>query len=130
MHYYFDKGAKMESFGSEGVSEKYIDGNIIEIALGAEYDITDKFLASLGGFYTKKGVDDSYQSDMNQAFNSYSLGLGFGYKFTDNLLFNIGVFKTFYDEDSKEITYANGETATETYNRENTVLGLGIDFKF
>lgn len=130
MHYYFDKGARMESFGSKGVSKKHIDGNIIEIALGVEYGISDKLLASLGGFYTKKGVDDRYQSDMNQAFNSYSFGLGFGYKFTENLTFNIGAFKTFYDEDSKQITYANGETATESYNRKNNVLGLGIDFKF
>lgn len=131
IHYYFDKKAIIENYTDGNIIKKNIEGNIFEIALGTEIHLTDKFLISFGGFYTQKGVDESYQSDMAQSLSSYTLGLGCAYKFNDNISVNLGAFNTFYQEDSKQIYYESiDKYATETYNRENSVIGIGIDYKF
>lgn len=130
MHYYFDTDARFDYLAGDGsVQQKYIDGNMWEVALGAEYNVTDKLLLSLGGFYTQKGVDDSYQSDMTHSLTSYSVGLGGSYKLTEKLMLTLGAFNTFYIPDEKEISYG-AITATEKYDRTNTVFAIGVDYKF
>lgn len=132
MHYYFDTDARFDYLAGDGtVKQKHIDGNMWEVALGAEYKVTDRLLLSLGGFYTQKGVDDSYQSDMTHSLTSYSAGLGGSYKLTEKLMLTLGAFNTFYIPDEKEISYLSGTvTATEKYDRTNTVFAIGVDYKF
>lgn len=131
VHYYFDKDARFDYLASDGsIKQKHIEGNMWEVALGAEYKATDKLLLSLGGFYTQKGVDELYQSDMSHSLTSFSVGLGGAYNITEKLTLSLGAFGTFYQPDKKEITYSTGEIATEEYDRTNYVLAIGVDYKF
>lgn len=128
LHYYFDKDARFDNFSG---GQKYIDGNMWEVALGAELNVTDRFLISLGGFYTQKGVDDSYQSDITHCLPSYTLGFGGAYDITKKLRLNLGILNTIYIPEEKEIYYSSIDyTATEKYDRENIVLSIGVDFRF
>jgi long-chain fatty acid transport protein len=129
LHYYFDKNATIES--SPGVKKK-IDGNLYEVALGGEYDVTDKVLISAGYLYAKTGVGQGYQTDLSHSLTSNTVGFGGGFKVNEKMLLNLGMLYTMYTSDSKSITYAKygGLTANETYNRTNIVFSFGIDYRF
>ena len=57
LHYYFDKNANYgktsDATGELVSNDKVIDNNYYELALGLEYNITDKFLVSAGYLYAK-----------------------------------------------------------------------------
>jgi long-chain fatty acid transport protein len=129
MHYYFDKDATMES--APGV-KKVIDGNLYEIALGGEYDITDKVLISAGYLYAKTGVGQAYQTDLSHSLTSNTVGFGGGIKVTEKMLLNLGMLYTMYTSDSKDIAYTSYgvPSAKETYNRTNIVFSFGVDYRF
>lgn len=133
-HYYFDKSANYgKKIGGAFVeNSEVIDNNFWEAAFGLEYMITDKIFASAGYLLTKTGVNDKYQSDMSHSLNTNSVGLGGKYLVTENLGVNIGFMTTMYKEYKKD--YAAVAPATpaysETYNRSNMVIALGIDYKF
>jgi len=129
MHYYFDKDATIES--APGV-KKSIDGNLYEISLGGEYDITDKILISAGYLYTKTGVGQGYQTDLSHSLTSNSVGFGGAVKVTENLLINLGMLYTMYSSDAKSINYSayGVASAKETYNRTNIDFSIGIDYHF
>lgn len=128
-HYYFDEDAKIESGPG---SEKKIDGNLYEIALGGEYDITDKILISAGYLYTKTGVGTGYQTDLSHSLTSSTVGFGGAFKATEKMTVNLGMLYTMYTSDAKDIDYsAYGiPTAKETYNRTNLGFAIGVDYHF
>lgn len=129
MHYYFDKDATIET--APGV-KKDISGNLYEIALGGEYDITDKILISAGYLYAKTGVGQGYQTDLSHSLTSSTVGFGGAFKATEKMQVNLGMLYTMYSSDSKDIDYsAYGiPTAKETYNRTNIVFSVGVDYHF
>ncbi len=129
MHYYFDKDATIES--APGVKKK-IDGNLYEVALGGEYDITDKILISAGYLYAKTGVGTGYQTDLAHSLTSSTVGFGGGFKVTDKMLLNLGMLYTMYTSDAKDIDYTSYgvPSAQETYNRTNIVFSIGVDYHF
>jgi len=128
-HYYFDKDATIESAPGK---KKEIDGNLYEIALGGEYDITDKILISAGYLYTKTGVGTGYQTDLSHSLTSSTVGFGGAFKATEKMTVNLGMLYTMYTSDAKNIDYsAYGiPTAKETYNRTNLGFAIGIDYHF
>jgi len=129
LHYYFDKDATIET--APGAKKK-IDGNLYEVALGGEYDITDKILISAGYLYAKTGVGQGYQTDLSHSLTSSTVGFGGAFKATDKMQINLGMLYTMYSSDSKDIDYsAYGiATAKETYNRTNIVFSIGVDYHF
>jgi long-chain fatty acid transport protein len=129
LHYYFDTKATIES--SPGVKKK-IDGDLYEIALGGEYDITDKVLISAGYLYAKTGVGAGYQTDLSHSLTSNTVGFGGAFKATEKMQINLGMLYTMYTSDSKSIDYSayGVPTALETYNRTNVVFSFGVDYHF
>lgn len=131
MHYYFDKDATIES--APGVKKK-IDGNLYEIALGGEYDITDKVLISAGYLYAKTGVGQGYQTDLSHSLTSSTVGFGGAFKATEKMQVNLGMLYTMYTSDSKNINYSYSDigitSAKESYNRTNIVFSIGVDYNF
>jgi len=129
LHYYFDKDAIIES--APGV-KKVIDGNLYEIALGGEYDITDKILISAGYLYGKTGVGQGYQTDLSHSLSSNSVGFGGAIKVSEKMVLNLGVLYTMYSSDNKSINYASYgvPSAQETYNRTNIDFSIGVDYHF
>ncbi len=138
-HYYFDKDAKFEYFDSNGdMHEKEIDGNLYEIALGGEYDITDKVLISAGYLYTKTGVGTGYQTDLSHSLTSSTVGFGGAFKATEKLDINFGMLYTMYSSDAKNQSriLMEGTPAEQTinykdtYTRTNIVFSVGFGYHF
>jgi long-subunit fatty acid transport protein len=116
-------------------NSEIIDNNYYEIGFGLAYDITDKFVFSAGYLLAHTGVSENYQSDLSFSLSSGTIGGGFGYKITDNLMVNLGVGYSMYKEGTKtydhlfqaEKTYI---PVTDTYYKDNLLLGLGLDINF
>ncbi|HLO57374.1 MAG TPA: outer membrane protein transport protein [Bacteroidales bacterium] len=130
-HYYFDKAAnygKTLDLNGEAVkNDKVIDKNYYELGLGLEYGITDNIFFSAGYLYAKPGVSADYQSDMSYALPSSTVGGGFGIKFSESIMANLGVSYSIYKEETK--TLIDG-TTTEKYFKNTLILGIGLDFAF
>ncbi len=114
-HYYWDKDCK-------GTAIK--DGkNTWEINLGAEWDINDKWLVSVGAQRTQYGFADSDMTDTNYNISSTSVHIGGAYKFNDRMKLNVGYMHSFYG--NHEFTNANN-TACD-YTRKNDAVGISFD---
>jgi len=129
MHYYFDKNATIEK--APGV-KKVIDGNLYEIALGGEYDITEKILISAGYLYGKTGVGAGYQTDLSHSLTSNTVGFGGAFKVTEKMQLNLGMLYTMYTSNAKTINYPTygNINAKETYSRTNIDFSIGVDYHF
>lgn len=134
-HYYFDKSAnygKTSDLNGEVVdNDEVIDKNYFEIGLGLEYAISEKFFVSAGYLYAKPGVTTDYQSEMSYALPSSTVGGGFGIKFSDKIMANIGAAYTKYNEEDKtQRDLGTGQNYTNTFFKSNLIFGVGLDFSF
>jgi long-subunit fatty acid transport protein len=111
-----------------------IDKNSYEISGGFEYKITEKLLASAGYLLSNNFVNSYYQSDASFSLNSKTYCLGAAYNIKDNIQINVGLGYTAYPERFKAIRYEVSQTnilyPIETYNKNKTFAGIGIDFSF
>lgn len=139
LHYFFDKDANYgykDVLGNEMKNSDVFDANYWEWALGLQYNISDKFLVSAGYLRAQSGINQDYQTDLNYKISSNTYGLGGAYSVTPKIDVNLAVAYTKYVEDDKTFDYnvagstANVETVTETYNRDNFFIAIGLDFKF
>ncbi|MCL1938077.1 MAG: aromatic hydrocarbon degradation protein [Candidatus Azobacteroides sp.] len=134
-HHFFDSDAKMANN-----KQKFIHGGINEYLAGVEYRINDLFLVSCGTQFTRTGITDDYQTDMNFSLNSYSLGIGGAINVTKNIRINLAYFFTNYDDWTKKIAdYGNinslstvipATPGTDIFGRTNQSFGIGLDFRF
>ncbi len=134
MHYYFDKSANYgktsDATGELVTNDKVIESNSYELALGIEYDITEKFIVSAGYLYTNSGVTEDYQTDLSFDLSSSSLGFGFGYKFNEHFMVNIGGAYTAYQEGEKNYIHTMSLVGSQvpvkdTYSQDNLFFGIG-----
>jgi opacity protein-like surface antigen len=136
-HYYFDKSA---NYGRslDGVAvknEDVIDKNSWELGLGLEYALTDQFFVSAGYLRAYSGVSEKYQTDLSYDLSSNSVGGGFKYELSQNMALNLGVGYTKYNDGSRVFDHFIGggtvsEAVTESYTKNNLVIGVGFDFSF
>jgi long-chain fatty acid transport protein len=135
-HYYWDKGANygksLDSNPDVNVgNDEVMDNNYFEFGLGLEYGITEKIFVSAGYLMGKTGVTEDYQSDLSYSLNSSTVGGGVGIKIVDNLLLNLGVGYTFYQDGSKTTNDpVSGVPYTLDFAKSNLILGIGFDFSF
>jgi len=139
-HYYFDKGANygktLDTSGDQVSNDEVIDKNYYEVALGLEYDITSKLLISAGWLLAQTGVSKDYQSDMSFSLTSNSVGGGFGFRFNENLMVNLGAAYTMYMDGEKGRTrllpdlVGTQVPVKETYYKDNLFFGIGVDINF
>ena len=125
-HEFFDKNAE-NSFSN------VITGNTTEYLLGAEWQITDKWLVSAGAQYTALDMDPAKYSDMNFSCPSVSVGLGFMYSFNEKIGLNFGVMPTFYQDVTSTGIHSFGGMNlgqyTDVFSRTSIACGLGLDIK-
>jgi len=112
LHYYFDKQSKQYN----DMQEK-LDKNTIEYLIGAEYDINKRIDVGVGAQLTRYGMTDDYISDVSFNVNSYSIGVGLGYRINDKLKVNIGYFQTNYENYNRE---------TQDYNNLSKTAGTMV----
>lgn len=135
-HYYFDKAANYgkKIDGSYVDNEEVIDNNFFELAGGLEYDLSEKLLVSAGYLYAKTGVNANYQSDLSFSLTSHTIGAGGAYRLTEDILLNLGVGYTLYEEGSITINheFVDGSIipAIESYSKDNLIVAVGVDFSF
>jgi long-chain fatty acid transport protein len=116
-NYYLDKGVNWgnnirESGAHERTTLREIDKNYYELALGLQFNLTDKFAVSIGGMTSQPGVADSYQSDFSYTNPSSTLAGGFQWKISERMTFDAGFMNTFY----KDVTISYADSKLKDYN--------------
>ena len=112
------------------LQERTIDKNFVELSLGAEYKLTDKFALSAGYMNTNTGVSKQFQSDFSFSNDSYTTGLGFQWNINDRLVLDAGMMLTTYKTDTKTFTEpAPIGTYNETYTKDTFTMAFGIGYK-
>ncbi len=126
-HMYFDKDA--ENSFTETVKQ-----NTQEFLLGAEWQISKKWLVSCGVQRTQYYLNEDLLSDMNFSTPSWSTGIGVAYNITDKIRVNLGVMPTFYEDVTVKGDVFSGTTLIghyqDVFKRTSISGGLGLDFKF
>jgi len=127
--HHFEPQATIESWDAPNQRivnrQDLIDKGTNEYQAGLEWKITDKLTISTGCQYSDVSVSDAWQNDIAHNLTNFTMGLGAAYQLSDRLTLNIGGLYTWYDPVSvKSATY------TQTYDRTNKALAVGIDFKF
>ena len=122
-HMYFDKDA-------ENTFSKTVLGNTQEYLVGAEWQISKKWLVSCGVQRTQLDMNENAYSDMNFSTSSWSTGIGAAYQVCDLVRINVGVMPTFYEEVTSVGQDSNGINFTDLYDRTSVAWGIGLDFKF
>jgi long-chain fatty acid transport protein len=121
-HTFFDKKVKMPNDKQE-----FLKHNTLEVLLGLEYIINDKFLVSAGGQITRFGLKDGFQSNMSFYCNSFSLGFGGAYTIIKDLTLNLAYLYTHYEKYTNKNPVYPGK---EVYNRTSHAIGIGLDYRF
>ncbi len=110
-----------------------LDKNSTEIALGAEFNITDKFLVSAGWMNTSPGTNKDYNSDLSFNINSNTFGFGGAYRISKTININLGGYFVNYEDTTYELTEDLGGTLVPykaTYDKSTWAVALGLDFHF
>lgn len=131
-NYYFDKNADYGKSleGQPVTNDKVIDKNFYEIAFGAEYRITEKFLVSAGFLHAQTGVTEDYQNDQSFSLTSNTIGGGLLFKLNEKIGINLGYAYTMYDKGSKDYTVpigTNNVPAKDEYFKKTMIFSAGID---
>ena len=128
-HHFFDTDAHWYEH-----SEKKLSGGTNEYLGGAEWDITQRLQVSGGAQITRYPLTDEYMNDMSFVVNSWTFGLGVGYKFTDKVKVNAAYFQTNYTDYNMTVPQQTmggmGITVPEgknSFTRTNNVVGLGVE---
>jgi long-subunit fatty acid transport protein len=126
-HYFFDQNADW------GGREKHLTSNSWELGIGAEYYLSERFLASAGWIMTRLGVTDAYQSDLSHSLpttNGWSLGLG--WDILPILQLNLGAQYVIYDSYNRNFSHDFAQSGMmvpvmETYEKSNWIIGAGLN---
>ncbi len=138
-NYYFQQNAdwgKSSMLTNEEPMSK-LAGNAAIYAMGFEYKASSKFLASVGGGYTKLGFGDvsGYYTNMGTfevvQNDNYNINMGVGYKASKMLTVNAGYMHTFYPNDLKvKALMAQPMDVDVTVNNSINAIALGINLSF
>lgn len=121
--YYFDKDANWNG------REKLMDKNTMDIAGNLEYDVIDLLTLSAGYARSISGTSPEYQSDMDYALSSNTLGIGGRLNFSENLNVDFGFMYVAYDNVEKTSSFSS-ITHTESFARVNKCFTLGLNYNF
>ena len=122
--YYFDKNANYNG------REDNIDNNAWELSLGAEYNVTEKFLVSAGYLRFQTGVGKDYQNEISHSVSTNNFGLGGAYKLSDTYTINVGALYTKAQEYKVDTPIAPAVSYQTKYNRENFGFSIGVNMHF
>ncbi len=123
VQYYLEKSTDWEG------DEELLDANSLELALGLQYDITDKLSVSGGLLHTRPGTTPEYQNDLRYYTVSNNIGLGGSYKINDMLEVELGGGYIMYQDEEKDLT-RNTLPYTETFGKSSWLVAAGINLFF
>ena len=100
----------------------YDDG--IEIQLGGEYKLNNKWLFSAGYNYVEIGGNKDTYTDFEYQLDAHFVGAGFRFTPTDKLHINFAVAKPFYQSSKGAGTFENAE-----YSKDVNIIAVGVEYK-
>jgi long-subunit fatty acid transport protein len=112
-----------------------IDKNYVELAFGAEYQVSKTFAISAGYLNSNTGVSQAYQSDFSYSNDSYTTGLGFQWNINKKLVLDAGMMLTTYKDYTKTFDGSFDSLAKsfgnydETYGKDTFTFAFGIGYK-
>ena len=128
-HHFYDKDAHWYQH-----SEQLLKSGTNEYLGGAEWDVTKKLQVSGGVQLTRYGLSDEYMNDMSFVVNSWTFGLGAGYRISDKVKVNVAYFQTNYDDYKMDTPQQNMENlglvipaGKNSFTRTNNVFGVGVE---
>ena len=136
--HHFEPQATIESWapnatqpagGTTVKRQDLIDKGTNEFMAGLEYKLFNKLVLSTGCQLSKVGVKEDWQNDITHNLDNFTMGLGAAYHFGERLTLNIGGLYTWYTP-SEVKGVANTIPFTQTYDRSNKAIALGIDYRF
>jgi long-chain fatty acid transport protein len=123
--------------------EQYIDGNYFELESALQYKISKRFLISGGYTYIRPNVNILYQNDVDFMLPGHTGALGFNWKASEEVSFNVGGMFTHFVPLSATMphNYADGNTLAArppdyipeydiTFNKKAFIIAFGVDFRF
>ncbi len=124
---YFNNGVDW-GYNVRDKSHREMDGTAFDVALGLQYNITDKFAFSVGGLYADMGVADSYQSDFSYSLPSFTPAAGIEWALGERVILDAGVSNTFYFD--QEVTFKDPDVGDykETYGKSTFVVAVGLSY--
>ncbi|MFC2115541.1 hypothetical protein ACFLTU_03655 [Bacteroidota bacterium] len=125
--YYFDKNANW------GGREELLDANSWDLAIGAEYALGDKLLASASWSMTETGAMDTYQTDLSYSLSTTGISFGIGYNILSNLQLNLGAQLVNYKDGQRNFQHDLANSGAmipvlETYGKTVWVVGAGLNY--
>ncbi|MBC8193836.1 MAG: hypothetical protein H8E18_15730 [FCB group bacterium] len=118
---YFNEDANWD--GDEAMTE-----NGSELAVGAEFALSDALILSAGYNMATSGAMDSYQTDLSYSLNSSTIGLGAKYALNDMMAVSLGFSTTSYEEGMN--TAVDAGLGNETYMKTATIIAIGLTKSF
>jgi long-subunit fatty acid transport protein len=131
---YFNKGVNWGvnirdyAAGHDPVRQREIAQNGIELGLGLQFDVHEKFALSVGGLYGDMGVADNYQSDFSYTNPSVTGGIGFAWKITDALTLDAGFSNTFYQDVTVSFTDPDVGNYKEHLKKTTQSFAIGLSY--
>ncbi|MFV0590421.1 MAG: OmpP1/FadL family transporter [Draconibacterium sp.] len=129
---YFDKKVSYGNnvrYQTTGMSvPREIDNNYYELALGLQFNLSDKFAISVGGLKSEMGVGDSYQSDFSFSNSSHTLAGGISWKLTDRITLDAGMLNTFYKKETVTFEDPTFGNYNESYQKTTMSFSAGISY--
>ncbi len=113
-----------------------------EIAVGAEFALSESLLLSGGYLMATSGALDAYHTDLGYSLNTTTVGLGAKYTLNPKMAVTVGFSNTVYDDGSKSgVIYAADVdettgavtptlTGSETYDKTAIVFAIGLQKSF
>ena len=99
------------------------------MALGLEYDVTDKVALSCGYFRNQVGVSEEYQTDFSYELNSNTFGFGARLKLSPTINLELGGLYGQHIEADKTMTIEEFPLPfPETYQMWNWDFSVGLEF--
>jgi len=124
--YFFDKNANWDG------REDLLESNSWEAGLGAEFNLTKKFLVSAGWSMSQSNPGPLYQTDMNYTLSTQGGSFGLAYDILPILQLNLGAQMVKYldDERTFQHDFASSGTMvpiTETLQKTVWLIGVGVN---
>ena len=151
VHYYWDKGVDYGKNGwvdgsgsglpgdagyvpptyNRGDNSDWVDANSYEIALGLQYDISEKISLSGGYLYSTTSPALDYQSGLSYSLSANTFSFGALGHISDRFDIDLGILYTSYTPDEKQVEYIVPSVEyTETYDKSNVVFSIGGTYHF
>ncbi len=110
------------------IRNREIDHNYWELALGLQFNLSDKFAVSVGGMRSNAGIAPSWQSDFGFSNPSHTGAFGISWKLADRLTLDAGFSNTFYED--QEVTFTDPDLPdyNDIYKKTTTNVAVGLSY--